>query len=290
MIQSQESMIAVALALPILLLIAYALSMVARWLLRGRVRLSAATATVLAVIGISGGLLIGALIFRRAQLWSPGVLLVALGLTVALLAGFATIASRLQPPNPITPINELIQSGESDRLEFKSTARWNLHTKSRDERMEQVISKAVAGFLNADGGTLLIGVDDAGEIVGLIPDFQIVKSPDPDRFELWLRDHLAKTLGQNASSLPVVDFTAVEVDQQPTFVCRVACPPSPRPIYLRAMKGPAQTEFWVRNGNSTRQLKLDEAVEYVMHRWPLGVGSSLAAQFRAAARGTGAMT
>jgi hypothetical protein len=35
------------------------------------------------------------------------------------------------------------------------------------------------------------------------------------------------------------------------------------------------------------ELKVDEAVDYVMHRWPLGFGPNLAAQLRAAVRGTG---
>ena len=295
MIEGQLTVIEVALALPVELLLAYLLGRLARWLLRGRVRLSASTATVLAVLGMSGGLLAGSLLFDSPRLWSPGVVLFALGLTVALLAGFAALASRLQPPTPRADLPELIRRGESDRLEFKSSARWNLHTQARDDRIEQVIAKTVAGFLNTDGGTLLIGVDDNGWTVGLAADFAVVKSPDPDRFELWLRDFLTQTLGQNAAALPAIDFTAVDVEdtgvgrsgETGSYVCRVTCPSSPRPVYARASKGPASTELWVRTGNSTRQLKVDEAVDYVMHRWPLSAGANLAAQLRAAARGTG---
>jgi hypothetical protein len=54
-------------------------------------------------------------------------------------------------------------------------------------------------------------------------------------------------------------------------------------VYLRAARG-AAPELWVRSGNSTRQLGVDEATEYVMHRWPLNLGSSIAAQLRAAVR------
>jgi hypothetical protein len=43
----------------------------------------------------------------------------------------------------------------------------------------------------------------------------------------------------------------------------------------------------VRTGNSTRQLKVDEAVDYVMLRWPLGMGRTFAAQLRVAVRGSG---
>lgn len=287
MIGEEHSVILVALALPVELLLAYLLGRLARRLLRGRVRLSTATTTVLAVLGLSGGLLIAGLLFDTPRLWNPSVVLLALGLTIALLAGFAALASRLQPPAPSTELAELIRRGESDRLEFKSSARWNLHTQARDDRIEQVIAKTVAGFLNADGGTLLIGVDDNGQTVGLAADFAVVKSPDPDRFELWLRDFLTQSLGQNAAALPTIGFTAVQAAGTDSYVCRVTCPSSPRPVYVRASKGPAATELWVRTGNSTRQLKVDEAVDYVMHRWPLGAGANLAAQLRSAVRGNG---
>ena len=289
MVYGQESVFAIAIALPVWLLVAYLIGQLARWLLRGRVRLPTSTTTVIAVLGVSGGLLIGGLIRGAAsQPWDVVVILTAVGLTMVLLALAAAVAARLQPPRPVEAIEELIRRGESDRLEFKSSARWNLHTKQRDERIELVIAKAVCGFLNAAGGTLLIGVNDDGELVGLANDFTVVKSPDPDRYELWLRDFLATTLGQTAAVQVVIDFTPVTVAGADTFVCRVICPTSPRPVYLRPGKGGAQPELWVRIGNSTRQLKVDEAVDYVMHRWPLGVGRTLSAQLRAAARGTGA--
>lgn len=278
---------AIAVALPVVLLAAYLIGQLARFLLRGRVQLSTATTIVLSVLGISGGLLIAGLIFTDVRPWSPSALLLALAMTMLILATFAAVAAKMQHPAPREPVAELIRRGESDRLEFKSTARWNLHTSARDERMEMVIAKAVAGFLNTEGGTLLIGVNDAGEVVGLANDFAVVKAPDPDRFELWLRDFLASTLGQNAAATPVIDFSPVTVDGASTFVCRVTCPSSPRPVFLRPAKGAGQSELWVRTGNSTRQLKVDEAVDYVMLRWPLGIGRTFAAQLRAAVRGSG---
>ena len=36
--------------------------------------------------------------------------------------------------------------------------------------MEHVVVKTVCGFLNAEGRTLLIGVDDDGQVVGLEKD------------------------------------------------------------------------------------------------------------------------
>lgn len=284
---SNEPIVVAALAIPVVVLVAFVIGHLARWVLRGRVQLRTSTTTVLSILGISGGMLIAGLGVDGARVWSPVVILLSLGVTIGLLITFAAIASRLQHPVPRESIEEMVRRGESDRLEFKSSARWNLHTQARDERIEMVIAKAVAAFCNAHGGTLLIGVDDRGRVVGLVNDFSVVRSPDPDRFELWLRDFLGTTLGQNAAALPIVDFSEVTVDGQATFVCRVTCPASPRPVFLRPAKGAGPTELWVRTGNSTRQLKLDEAVDYVAVRWPLGIGRTVAAQLSAAMRGSG---
>ena len=63
MIHEQQTVIAVAVGLPVVLLAAYLIGQLARWLLRGRVTLATGTTIVLSVLGISGGLLIGALVF-----------------------------------------------------------------------------------------------------------------------------------------------------------------------------------------------------------------------------------
>jgi type I restriction enzyme, R subunit len=61
----------------------------------------------------------------------------------------------------------LLASDETYEVEFKSTARWNLRDTCKDQRMEDAVVKTVAGFLNTDGGTLFIGVDDQGRLIGL---------------------------------------------------------------------------------------------------------------------------
>jgi ATP-dependent DNA helicase RecG len=55
-----------------------------------------------------------------------------------------------------TPLQQLLAAGESARLEFKSKI---------SDYAE--IGKIIASFLNAEGGTLVIGVDDSGQIIGI---------------------------------------------------------------------------------------------------------------------------
>lgn len=74
----------------------------------------------------------------------------------------------------------MIKSGESALLEFKSTARRNLKTRAKDQKMVTDVLKTIAAFMNGDGGTLLIGVDDGGRPVGIEEDYEFVKRPNRD--------------------------------------------------------------------------------------------------------------
>ena len=65
---------------------------------------------------------------------------------------------------------ELIEQGENDQVEFKSTLRWNLYTQAKDKAMEKAILKTIAAFMNSSGGTLLVGVADDGSLLGLKQD------------------------------------------------------------------------------------------------------------------------
>ena len=158
---------------------------------------------------------------------------------------------------------DLASGGESDRVEFKQTARWNIHTQQRDPSLELVISKTVAGFLNSYGGTLLIGVDDDGRPTGLENDLSLGKSPDLDRYQLFLVDHLQRTLGKTATTLVTISFEPI----MGVEVCRVDVRPSDRPVFLDEPKGPRTADFYVRIGNSTRRLLADELLRYQASHW-----------------------
>lgn len=176
----------------------------------------------------------------------------------------AVASSDDEPPTDLAVETEdLIQQGEGELLEFKSSARWNLHTKQQDERVEYAIAKSIAGFLNRDGGTLLVGVTDDGEIIGMENDLQLMKQPDPDRYELWLRDFVQRCLGTAAALQVAVNFPTIRGVQ----ICRIDVAHSPEPVFLDRPKGQKTAEFWVRMGNSTRQLQTDEAIDYTHNHW-----------------------
>lgn len=245
------------IAIPIVMMIGISLGGLSKWILGPRSSLSFSAATLTGMLGaILGGFIAQTLNgYQR-----PNVLLTAaLALigTVLLL----WLAERFVRKPPATA-EELIRQGECGEVEFKSTARHNVRSRQRDEKIELVIAKTVAAFLNEDGGTLLIGVADDGTILGLDDDLKYMKSPDLDRFELWLRDYLSRTLGSAATA--TIDVTFPEVSGR--TICLVRVPASPRPVFVRPAKSDA-VHFFVRVGNSTRELPVDQAITYAADRF-----------------------
>ena len=110
-------------------------------------------------------------------------------------------------PVPQSSVADLLTLGESQTVEFKSTARWNLHTGQAEKKMEHVIVKTVCGFLNAEGGTLLIGVDDSGVPIGLTNDMSTLgNKANRDGYELFLRQHLDNSLSTRSVGTVRIHF------------------------------------------------------------------------------------
>ncbi len=93
-------------------------------------------------------------------------------------------------------VEEIIANDEDYSVEFKSTARWDLREGKPNKAMEDAVVKTVAGLLNTDGGTLLIGVDNSGIPVGLNHDYQRVQPKNGDGFVNWLTTHLINARGR----------------------------------------------------------------------------------------------
>lgn len=160
-------------AQPLLLLLSYLVGRATRFLLRGRVAVSDAAATLIALVGLWLGLLLAGWLFDEGDLFSVKMLVTSCGVAAVVLIVTSAVLARLQCHRTLQPIAEVAQMGESDRLEFKSSARWNLRTDKRDEAMEEVVAKTVAAFMNSAGGTLLLGVADDGSLIGLGPDYSL---------------------------------------------------------------------------------------------------------------------
>jgi len=154
----------------------------------------------------------------------------------------------------------LIAAGESDVLEFKSSLRWDVNEQRTNRGLETVILKSIAGFLNGVGGTLLIGVADDGNVLGLEADYKTLKRQNRDGFDQALMTSIATQLGGDlAPSLQIVFHRFKGHD-----VCRIIISPAPRPVYLDHGGSP---KLYLRSGAATRDLNVKEAIDYQATRW-----------------------
>ncbi len=162
-----------------------------------------------------------------------------------------------------TDAAKLSVSPESLHLEKKSSA-WHPHEDrgiplaQAMKILQGVIVKSVNGLLNAEGGTLLIGVADDGEPLGLSPDLESRGLANQDEYELRIVRALTEGLGRP----PVAECVRVsfpEIGSLP--ICRLDIKPSMYPVFTK------EERFYVRNSNGTEPMKPSEMYTYCMDHW-----------------------
>ena len=154
----------------------------------------------------------------------------------------------------------LLDQGEGPKLEFKSSFRWDLREQRANKKLELVILKTIAGFMNGRGGTLLIGVADDGTISGLQHDYTLLKKSDADGFEQAVVTVVSTHLGVDLCPNLHIVFHTIAGDD----ICRIIINAAPRPVYLTREGSP---QFYLRTGGGTRDMNIQEANEYIKDRW-----------------------
>lgn len=152
-------------------------------------------------------------------------------------------------------VRALIAKGENRHVEFKSTLRMNLHSKKPGKEIELAWLKGIAAFLNTDGGTLLLGVTDAGEIAGLEQDV----FENEDKCRLHFKNLIAAHIGAELSKY--IRFVLVPVEGKTVGI--VHCSRSAEPVFL---KNGNKEAFYIRNGPSSDELPVSKALKYIKQR------------------------
>lgn len=162
--------------------------------------------------------------------------------------------------NSIGGIIDLIEQGENSKVEFKETLRFDTKTKSVSKDLEKAVLKSIVGFLNAEGGTLLIGVKDDSTISGLKDDYETLVKKNKDGFENHLFSLIRSMIGVNFGKLMSIHFEQFEAKE----FCVLQIKGSSKPAFLKQGE---REDFFVRTGNSTRSLSMSEAEEYIRNRF-----------------------
>ena len=163
--------------------------------------------------------------------------------------------------NDIDEIEEIIDEGESYKVEYKSTIRTNLQTGEKDKRMEKAVLKTLVAFLNSDGGDLLVGVSDDGEKIGA----DIESFDNPDKMNLHITNLISSQIGDEF--IPFIRFRQIDYgkrdDGTDRIVVRFTCEPTSTPVFLKDGK---EEIFFVRSGPSSVELAGKDLIRYVDNR------------------------
>jgi CheY-like chemotaxis protein len=154
----------------------------------------------------------------------------------------------------------LIQQGETEKVEFKSSIRWDFQRKNVNKNLQVAFAKAAAGLLNQNGGVLLLGIDDNGNVLGIGSDLSTLREANTDEYQQTITEIISGCLNVKYMKYIHVHFEQVNQKQ----ICVVSVDASPEPVYLTSGDEP---ELWVRIGNTTRRLDVKAAIDHIRNRW-----------------------
>lgn len=188
------------------------------------------------------------LIIEEENGWSPSRLL-----------GLSDYGRRLRREPTRQSTEELLEQGEDIGVEYKGSFEADLMERGIPAAtMHWNCVKAVLGFLNREGGTLIIGAADDGNVLGLDSDLSIYQS-SIDRLQRKVNEVFSNALGDAVSSSLSIKYESIN-DQ---MVCRIDVPKSQNLIFLKRDFGQGKDSvLYVRRSGETKGLSGIDIVTY----------------------------
>ena len=177
------------------------------------------------------------------------------------------------------PVNGPVFDGgeEGQNVEYKTSI---VYTPKNEEDIDAQmfnIVREIAAFMNADGGTLYVGIHDkTKQIMGIDQDLPHLcegESPyassytaDYDHYQLKIRDTVISLCGQVAGSLMKISFPI----QDGVTYCKIEISAAKRPIWTKG------NMLFQRQGNQAQMLRGESITQFVGER----IGSYIVAMAR----------
>ena len=155
---------------------------------------------------------------------------------------------------------DIIAKGENDKIEFKSSLKWDFNQDKVNKALEIVIAKTISAFLNSDGGMLLIGVNDNGNVVGLENDYQTMSKKNSDGFVLAMTNLINQNLGKKTHKHISMDVISINEKD----ICIVKIEKCDAPVFLTHA---GKEEFYIRASASSQPMAMSEAFAYIKTHW-----------------------
>jgi predicted transcriptional regulator len=148
-------------------------------------------------------------------------------------------------------ILKMCREGESKQVEFKQTLSVNMITNQKDKNIELAVLKTIVAFANTEGGTLLTGVSDKSEIVGVDGEIKVFRNEDEyvRHYKSLIKDRIGVEV------FPYVDYKLVDVNGKKILF--TACQKSPKPCFLNG------SEFYIRTNPATEKVEGRKLVDYI---------------------------
>jgi Putative DNA-binding domain len=198
----------------------------------------------------------------RAQDRFNYLIVAAAGILILILVVRFVGRELLSRSNQIT-LQEALKLGESRFVEFKSTFQWDVKQGKRNDDRRLDTLKSIAAFLNGNGGSLFIGIEEnrvgSAKVCGINEDLWEMGG-SRDRLQRLLRDLVTDRIGSEFS--PFIEERFEEIDGQVCWVILVEA--APRPAFVR-WRG--QKKFYVREGPKTSDLDNENTWRYIKNRW-----------------------
>ena len=147
--------------------------------------------------------------------------------------------------------------GEGQRLELKERATKN---DVKTAKISERLLNTVAAFMNSrEGGTLLIGVNDKREYVGIEHEYAFVNKQraDFDSYSMWLNSVIVSSLDVRAA---LNYFTISRAREKDKDICAIYVQPAEMPVFLG-------NSFYVRQGSQNSQLSGHDMLAFIATRW-----------------------
>ena len=154
----------------------------------------------------------------------------------------------------------IIDRGENDLIEFKSSLRWDYRQEKPNKALEHVIAKTISAFLNTEGGMLFIGVDDDGNILGIEPDYKTMSKKNSDGFMLALTNVINQSLGKINHKYITINIISIHNKD----VCTISIEKSTQPVFLGKDKN---EEFYIRASASSQPMSMSDTYKYISTHW-----------------------
>lgn len=156
-------------------------------------------------------------------------------------------------PNNIENLEDL--GRESLHKEFKTSFVYS--SSSNDYNIDEqssIIMRTIAGFLNANGGVLYIGVDDNGFVRGIQNDIDATGN-NLDKYQRRIQQSIVDNFNKDINSTINITFKRYNSKT----ICLISIPRYHQPVAFK-------NEFWQRQGNETRIIKGGDLVPFIIRQ------------------------